>query len=309
MSTDRTQADLLRDYLDGSLPPDLRADAERLLEREPDALTLLDDRNHLETFVSRVREALAMPTFPNEQDDPRADAVRKAVLEQVPAATETASIQLADISTDSQTPADETISLAFLSPAQAPGEIGRLNGYRILRELGHGGMGLVFEAEDIRLKRRVALKVMKPVVAARDANRQRFLREAQAAAQVEHDHICPIYQVGEDNGVPFIAMPFLKGEPLDAHLKRHCLRIGDAVRIARQTAEGLAAAHAQGLIHRDIKPANVWLEAPRGRVRILDFGLARSISENTNLTASGAVMGTPAYMAPEQARGRAVVIS
>ncbi len=132
---------------------------------------------------------------------------------------------------------------AFLSPPSAADEIGRLNGYRILRQLGEGGMGMVFEAVEVKLKRRVALKVMKPEVASKEQNKVRFIREAETAAQVEHDNICPIYHVGEENGVPFIAMPFLKGEPLDVRLKRQKpLPIREAVRIGREVAEGLAAA-------------------------------------------------------------------
>ncbi len=318
MSHDPTQKSaLLREFIDGSLPPDQRAEAERLLEQDPNAATLLNEQDKLETFVSRVREALAMSNFPAEANDELGDEVRKAVLNQVqsPVANDTASIGLSDplVSTDSQMADGPSVSATFLTPAQAPDEIGRLNGYRILRELGHGGMGLVFEAEDIRLKRRVALKVMKPEIAAKQQHRERFIREAQTAAAVEHDHICPIYQVGEDNGVPFIAMPFLKGEPLDALLKRQGpLKIPEAIRIAREVAEGLAAAHDAGLVHRDIKPANIWLEASPGRkageyrVKILDFGLARLQTDAANLTASGAILGTPAYMAPEQARSKPV---
>ena len=187
---------------------------------------------------------------------------------------------------------------------------GTLGGYRLIRKLGEGGMGLVFEAEDVLLRRRVALKVMKPEVAAKQAHRERFVREAQAAAHVAHDHIVPIFQVGEQDGIPFIAMPFLKGEPLNVRLKRGRLELPAIIAIGRQTAEGLAAAHKRGLIHRDIKPANIWLEsshetpANEFRVRILDFGLARVSSDQAHLTQSGAVMGTPAYMAPEQARGQ-----
>ena len=112
------------------------------------------------------------------------------------------------------------INFAFLAAAQSPDEIGRLGGYRVLRVLGSGGMGVVFEAEDPRLKRHVALKVMKPDLAANPQSRHRFLREAQAMAALDHDHIVTIYQVGEDAGVPFLAMPFLQGESLDARLKR-----------------------------------------------------------------------------------------
>jgi len=197
--------------------------------------------------------------------------------------------------------------LPFLSPPQAPDELGRLGHYRVLRKLGRGGMGQVLLAEDTQLLRRVALKVMLPIFAG-DANaKDRFLREARTAAAVHHDHVITIFQVGEENGVPIIAMEHLHGLPLDVYLRK----VGDpglphALRIGREVAEGLAAAHARGLIHRDIKPANIWLEAPAGRVKLLDFGLARQANANVDLTGPGAPVGTPAYMSPEQARGERV---
>ena len=191
--------------------------------------------------------------------------------------------------------------------AGATGEFRWLGGYLILRKLGQGGMGAVYEAEDVKLDRKVALKVMKPELATNDDHRSRFLREARIAAKVESDFICPIYQVGEDNGVPFIAMPLLKGEPLDATLRQGIqLPIEEIVRIGREVAEGLSAAHEAGLIHRDIKPGNIWLETQRSgppRARILDFGLARALTDEVHLTQSGAILGTPAYMSPEQADG------
>jgi hypothetical protein len=168
-------------------------------------------------------------------------------------------------------------------------------------------MGMVFRAEDPGLGRVLALKVMLPSVASLPENRQRFLREAQATALVNHPNVIPIYAVGEDRGVPYLAMPLLKGELLEARLNRERrLAVRDAVRIAREVAEGLAAAHERGLIHRDIKPANLWLETVQrrsagDRVKILDFGLARM--GDAGLTTPGAVLGTPAYMAPEQAKG------
>jgi serine/threonine protein kinase len=193
----------------------------------------------------------------------------------------------------------------FLAPAKEPDEIGRLGNYRVLKVLGAGGMGVVFQAEDPVLKRRVALKAMLPSLAADESARLRFRREAQTAAAVEHDHIVRIFQVAEDHGVPFIAMPFLKGESLDARLKRESrLPIPEVLRIGKETAQGLAAAHANGLVHRDIKPANLWLEGSEGRVKILDFGLAKAASDAAHLTQSGLIVGTPAYMAPEQGGGR-----
>jgi serine/threonine protein kinase len=192
----------------------------------------------------------------------------------------------------------------FLAPPKGPDELGRLGPYRVLKVLGHGGMGVVFEAEDPQLRRKVALKAMLPTLAASETARQRFLREAQTAAAIEHDHIVHIYQVGEDRGVPFIAMAFLKGESLDQRLARqNRLLLPEVVRIGRETAAGLAAADQQGLIHRDIKPANLWLEET-GRVKILDFGLARAAEDKAHLTQSGAIVGTPAYMAPEQVNGQ-----
>lgn len=196
---------------------------------------------------------------------------------------------------------------SFLAPAKAPDELGRLGDYRILQILGHGGMGVVYRAEDIRLRRAVAIKAMLPTVAASANAGKRFLREAQAMAAVEHDHIVRIYQVAEDRGVPFLAMEFLKGESLDERLKRpDSMQIPDILRIGREMAEGLDAAHAQGLIHRDIKPGNIWLEGSRARVKILDFGLARAVVTDSQLTQEGAIVGTPAYMAPEQSRGGVV---
>ncbi|MFO0969502.1 MAG: bifunctional serine/threonine-protein kinase/formylglycine-generating enzyme family protein [Gemmataceae bacterium] len=185
-----------------------------------------------------------------------------------------------------------------------------LGGYRVLRRIGQGGMGVVYEAMDVKLERRVALKVMKPQIADDPPTRERFLREARVAAKVESDFICPIYQVGEENGVPFIAMPFLKGESLDARLKRGAgLPLESVVRIGREVAEGLSAAHEAGLIHRDIKPANIWLESMRSgppRARLLDFGLARLQTDDVHITQTGAIVGTPAYMSPEQADGKEV---
>jgi serine/threonine protein kinase len=193
---------------------------------------------------------------------------------------------------------------AFLGPPQAAGEMGRLGGYRVLRVLGQGGMGVVFEAEDVQLRRRVAIKALLPALAASPAARQRFLREARAAAAVRNDHVVTIYQVGEDRGTPFVVMELLQGESLEAFLRRGGrLPVAEILRLGRETAEGLAAAHEQGLIHRDVKPANLWLEAGRRRVKLLDFGLARAASEDHNLTQSGVLLGTPGYLAPEQTRG------
>jgi phage FluMu protein Com len=192
----------------------------------------------------------------------------------------------------------------FLAPAENPDELGRLGKYRILAILGHGGMGVVYKAEDPLLKRPVALKAMLPALAASASAGQRFLREAQTMAAVGHEHVVRVFEVAQDRNIPFLAMEFLEGEPLDARLEREgTLPLLEVLQIGKEIAEGLAAAHQRGLIHRDIKPGNIWLEAPKGRVKVLDFGLARSAEQESGLTQQGAIVGTPAYMAPEQGRG------
>jgi serine/threonine protein kinase len=195
----------------------------------------------------------------------------------------------------------------FLAPPVESSELGRLGGYRVLRPIGVGGMGIVFEAEDPILKRLIAMKVMRPDVARSGIARKRFLREAEAAAQLKHDHILPIYHVGEDRDVLYLTMPLLLGETLDARSKREQrLQISEVVAIGKQVASGLAAAHAKGLVHRDIKPGNIWLEASTQRAIVLDFGLARQTSLEADVTGSGVIVGSPAFMSPEQANGLAV---
>jgi tRNA A-37 threonylcarbamoyl transferase component Bud32 len=218
----------------------------------------------------------------------------------------------------------------FLAAAAEPDELGRLAHYRVLQPIGVGGMGMVFLAQDIRLKRQVALKVIKPELLQREDLHARFLNEAQAIATVEHDNIVAIYEANEVSGVPYIVMPLLRGESLEHSLKSMDgpLPIDAILRVGREIAAGLEAAHQKGLIHRDIKPSNLWLEtrdegrgtrgenstahapalAPRPsslapRVKILDFGLARSVEAVDEDGQQRTILGTPAYMAPEQACG------
>jgi serine/threonine protein kinase len=148
----------------------------------------------------------------------------------------------------------------------------------------------------------VAVKVMNPAKARDAVARRRFIRESRAAAAVEHPHVMTIHQVGEDRGLPFIVMQYLQGRTLAAvqHAGER-LSLGDVLRIGREIAEGLAAAHACGLVHRDIKPANIFLAGRGQSVRIIDFGLARDIgTESSQVTVDGAIVGTPAYMPPER---------
>jgi serine/threonine protein kinase len=224
----------------------------------------------------------------------------------VPAQTEDGSIPGGQDQTVAQAASGAPAAPAFGPPVE-PGEVGRLGPYRVVKELGRGGMGAVYAALDTRLDRRLALKVMLPRYAADPAAKARFLREARAAARVKHDNVITVYEADERDGVPYIAMEFLEGYPLDQYLrKKGGPTIPQVLRIAAEAAAGLAAAHKLGLVHRDVKPANLWLEAPHGRVKVLDFGLARPVDAEVELTQSGAVVGTPAYMSPEQARGERV---
>jgi hypothetical protein len=199
-------------------------------------------------------------------------------------------------------PIDDEIT-TLLSPAEQVGEIGRLGSYRILKILGVGGMGVVFQAEDPTLQRMVALKVMRPAMGRNKHYRARFLREARAMAALEHDHVVPIFQVGEDRDILFLALPMLKGETLEDRIaKVKFLGWPEILRIAGEIAKGLAAAHGLGIVHRDIKPSNLWLEAGADRVKILDFGLAHPVNDDGSGQERSSIAGTPAYMSPEQAR-------
>jgi serine/threonine-protein kinase len=196
--------------------------------------------------------------------------------------------------------------LDFLAPTDDPEMLGRLGPYEIKGLIGHGGMGLVLKAYDRALQRTVAIKVLAPHLATSAVARRRFAREAQAAAAVAHEHVIAIHAVAEAGGLPYLVMPYMPGQSLQQRLDEvGPLSMVEVLRIGSQIAAGLAAAHAQGLVHRDIKPANILLEQGIERVAITDFGLARAI-DDVNLTRSGVLAGTPAYMSPEQARGETV---
>ena len=204
---------------------------------------------------------------------------------------------------DHTSPADGAETVPDDRVPDALGLAGRtLSHFRVLEPLGAGGMGVVYRAEDIRLHRPVALKLPLPAHRVDSSTRQRFLREARSAAALDHPNVCSVYEVGESqDGLLFLAMALYRGETLKTALERDGrLPLARAVEIARQIAQGLAAAHEAGIVHRDLKPGNVML-VPDGPVKILDFGLAQVC--DVSRTDSRRLLGTAAYMAPEQIRG------
>ena len=200
----------------------------------------------------------------------------------------------------------ESMARQLLGPPSHPEMLGRIGRYEVERLIGSGGMGVVFKAIDTELNRPVAIKVLAPYLAGNGAARQRFAREAKAAAAVVHEHVVPIYNVESDGESPFLVMHYVSGESLQARIDREgALELCEILRIGMQVASGLEAAHAQGLVHRDIKPSNILLEQGVERSLITDFGLARA-ADDASLTNTGFHTGTPPYMSPEQARGDSV---
>jgi tRNA A-37 threonylcarbamoyl transferase component Bud32 len=221
----------------------------------------------------------------------------------------------APLSKTSEIPVAPPTRFDFLEPADRPGYLGKLGPYEVTQVLGFGGMGVVLKAFDPNLQRYVAVKVLAAHLADNATARKRFIREARANAAVHHDNVVAVHAVVDADPVPYLVLEHVAGPSLQERLDQHGpFALPDILRVGRQTALGLAAAHAQGLIHRDVKPANILLEAPTGeagasapgwRVKLTDFGLARAV-DDVALTHNGVIVGTPLYMAPEQARGEAI---
>src|SRR6516165_3712045 len=186
--------------------------------------------------------------------------------------------------------------------------------YRILGKLGGGGMGVVYEAEDLKLGRHVALKFIPENLAGDAKSLERFTREARAASQLNHPNICTIHGIEDNNGHPFIVMERLEGESLKQQIGGHPMPVEKVLDIGVQVSDALMASHAKNIVHRDIKPANIFI-TPSGQVKVLDFGLAKLVHNlgteddagaDNSLTAVGVIPGTAVYMSPEQARSETV---
>lgn len=196
--------------------------------------------------------------------------------------------------------------LQHLTASDDPRMLGRFGGYEVVGVIGCGGMGVVLKGYEATLNRYVAIKILAPHLAISGAARRRFSREGQAAASVLHPNVVAIHRVAEERGLPYLVMPYLGQESLATRIRDSGpLSVTSIVRIAMQIAEGLSAAHRQGLVHRDIKPANILLDKDVERVVITDFGLARTV-DDASQTKTSVLAGTPQYMSPEQARGDTV---
>ncbi|MEO1998400.1 MAG: serine/threonine-protein kinase, partial [Planctomycetaceae bacterium] len=237
-------------------------------------------------------------------------------LEKPPVELETSETILHSDSQRSETPGkarpttrravSEEPDLGFLDPCDKPHTLGQFGSYEILEFIGAGGMGVVLKGRDPRLNRILAIKVLAPEFAANAMGRRRFLREARAAAAISHDNVVSIHGINETEPLPFLMMEYIDGLSLQQRIDRDGpLELKEILRIGSQTALGLAAAHAEGLIHRDIKPSNILLENGVERVRITDFGLARAV-DDVSITRTGVISGTPQYMSPEQAQNEVV---
>jgi eukaryotic-like serine/threonine-protein kinase len=194
-----------------------------------------------------------------------------------------------------------------MNPAPQAFEAALGDRYRIERPLGAGGMATVYLAEDLKHHRRVAVKVLRPELAAA-LGPERFLREIETTAGLRHPHILPLFDSGEAAGFLYYVMPYVEGESLEDRIARERqLSLDDAVRIAREVADALSYAHAHGVVHRDIKPGNILLEG--GHAVVADFGIARAVraAGDERLTQTGMAVGTPTYMSPEQASGETEV--
>ncbi len=277
---------------------------QRLIEDELAGQELQDLTLHLNQCTA-CRDKLDIATCSDNQWQESASAVRTQLSE--PSRPDSANPNVSNGASQYHVHEYPGSLVSWLKPcdpeALAQGFIGKLEPFLVRRVVGMGGMGVVLEGWDQQLHRPVAIKAMHPHLATIAIARQRFIREARAAAVVVHPNVVPIHSINEQCDPPYLVMPLIAGESLQARIDRlGALDVGSALRIASQIADGLAAAHSRGLVHRDIKPANILLEFGTERALITDFGVAQALDDAT-MTASGTISGTPEYMSPEQAMG------
>ena len=287
MTTPCPQPDRLQALLDGDLPEDhVRLIAEHLEYCEP-------CRQRLEKSAGEV-PGMPDSTQPADGGHAASSPAMQQAMDRLRAADPDSQPQ----------PASEAgqEGVEFLRPSDKPGYIGRFGPYDVIEVVGRGGMGIVLKARDPSLHRIVAIKVLAPALAANALARRRFIREARTAASVSHEHVVTIHAVDEVDGLPYLMMQFIAGPSLQARIdKSGPLKLEEILRIGMQTALGLEAAHALGVVHRDIKPGNILLENGIERAMLTDFGLARAVHDAA-ITQTGLIAGTPQYMAPEQVR-------
>ena len=288
----RFDSKIFQRFISGQASDEEFEQVERYLSEQPD-IALAEFDTCEDTLVSVLREGYengqAPVDFENgELNDPSWEIVAQNLNRQFTLATR----QL-DIS-------------QYVDPPQSDEEVGRIGNYRLLKQIGSGGMGIVFEAKPVDSDHAVAIKLMNPLLAANPEAAYRFRRESLAAAKLTHDKIVKISEVDQASSIPFLVMELLRGESLAQRLRRDGRLSADRIiDYSIQVSEALEYAHARGILHRDIKPDNIWIDE-HDRVKLLDFGLARTIDDQTGLTQTGAILGTPKYMSPEQAKGRNV---
>ncbi|MFT5093533.1 MAG: serine/threonine protein kinase, partial [Porticoccaceae bacterium] len=286
--------EVIRELLDGSLSESEQAELSSHFDLCSTCQQQFDTEASGPRFLGDVVELFSDADW--QQNTPTLDRLLRDIPQQLSDAADEASV--ATWSTEAV--AD------FLYPTENTDHIGRLGTYEIVEVIGRGGMGIVLRGIDSRLNRVVAIKVLAPELASNPNACRRFYREGQAAAAVSHDHVVTIHAVDDHERLPYLVMEFVAGESLEECIRRTgALPVESILRMGRQAALGLAAAHEVGLVHRDMKPANILLENGIQRVRITDFGLARAI-DDVSMTQTGTVSGTPLYMSPEQAGGESI---
>ena len=278
------QTERIELFLHQQLSDNEQADFERHLDDCDECCTRLEQSAAAEDVWTSIRESLHEEGLSLDSEDCSGSSMDSATSEAGP-------------------PFSVESVLQLLAPTDDDRMLGRLGTYEVIGIIGTGGMGVVLKAFDPALNRYVAIKILSPHLGNSGAARKRFSREAQAAAAVVHDNVIEIHGVADANGLPYLVMPYVRGPSLQKRLDDDGpLSVVEMLRIARQAAAGLAAAHAQGLVHRDVKPANILLADGIERVKLTDFGLARA-ADDASLTKTGVIAGTPQYMSPEQARG------